>query len=111
MIPKARKPSSPAPDATVADLLRSVDELHGRLDTWGYQKVLTRGRGIALLFSGPPGTGKTAFAHAVAHRLDRPVLAIQTSRLLASTDPIEPVLREILRIAAATRAVVVMDDC
>ncbi|MES0882474.1 AAA family ATPase [Roseibium sp. SCP14] len=38
---------------------------------------------VSLLLSGPPGTGKTAFAHHFATRLDKPLLTKRASDLLS----------------------------
>lgn len=38
---------------------------------------------VSLLLSGPPGTGKTAFAHHFAKRLDKPLLTKRASDLLS----------------------------
>ena len=85
--------------------------VQANLDKWGYGSVMPRARGVVLLFAGPPGTGKSMFAHALAHRLERQVLAIHTSRLLASSESIRPILQEAFRVASLTGAVVLMDDC
>ncbi len=85
-------------------------QLPERLESWGYRSVIPRGRGITLLFTGPPGTGKTAFAHAIADRLGRGVISVQTSKLLASREPIRPLLTDIFRIASLIGSVVIMDD-
>lgn len=54
-----------------------------RLREWGIEKLLPYGRGVTLLFHGPPGTGKTAAAEALAGELDRPLLAADCARLLS----------------------------
>jgi SpoVK/Ycf46/Vps4 family AAA+-type ATPase len=41
---------------------------------WGLGELVPYGRAVTLLFSGPPGTGKTASAEALAHELGRPIL-------------------------------------
>ncbi|MFB9066945.1 AAA family ATPase [Pseudofulvimonas gallinarii] len=45
-------------------------------------QLLSSGEGARLLLYGPSGTGKTAFAHYLGERLDRPVLVRRLSDLL-----------------------------
>lgn len=50
-------------------------------DRWGLGKTIHYGKGTLLLFQGPPGTGKTLTAGALAHALDRPLLAADFGKL------------------------------
>jgi len=52
------------------EVLRVEDQVFG---DWGLRKIEPYPR-TALNFHGPPGTGKTLAAHALAHRLERPIL-------------------------------------
>jgi SpoVK/Ycf46/Vps4 family AAA+-type ATPase len=45
------------------------------LKDWGLAGTVTYGRGVALLFWGPPGVGKTAAAEALAHKLGKRIIA------------------------------------
>ena len=48
------------------------------------ERLAAAGRGdVSMLLSGPPGTGKTAFAHHLAQALDRPLVTKRASDLLS----------------------------
>jgi len=51
------------------------------IDDWGLGELIPYGRGLTLLFSGTPGTGKTATAEALANELDKPILVADYSRI------------------------------
>jgi hypothetical protein len=60
---------------THAARARTLDE------DWGLGKTIPYGRSVTLLFSGPPGVGKTACAEAIAGELERPILAVDYSQV------------------------------
>jgi hypothetical protein len=73
------------PDRTA--LLKEIvaNTRHGRvvLDDWGFGSQLAYGRGVAALFSGPSGTGKTMAAQAIACELGVDVFAVDLSRIVS----------------------------
>ncbi|ESQ81864.1 hypothetical protein AEAC466_20080 [Asticcacaulis sp. AC466] len=63
-------------DLTLYEADRPLDALFG---AFGNLEALD----VSLLLTGPPGTGKTALAHHLAHILDRPLLVRRASDLLS----------------------------
>jgi len=72
------------------DTRRTLDELVAHvalqdvvLDGWGFRRRLPRGQGVAALFAGPPGTGKTMAAEAVAAALGQDLYRIDLSAVVS----------------------------
>jgi ATPase family associated with various cellular activities (AAA)/Winged helix domain, variant len=100
------------------DMRRGLEEVlwqagEGRLlyEKWGLDRVLEKGKGTVVLFAGPPGTGKTMTAEAMAHRLSRPLhiadYAELESKWIGET---EKNIVEIFRAAAKANAVLLLDE-
>jgi SpoVK/Ycf46/Vps4 family AAA+-type ATPase len=53
------------------------------LDEWKFGEKLPYGRGVAALFSGPSGTGKTMAAMGIAHRLGIQILRLDLSKVVS----------------------------
>ena len=53
------------------------------LDQWGFREKLSKGLGVAALFSGPPGTGKTMVAALIARELGQELYQIDLSRVVS----------------------------
>ena len=53
-------------------------------DGWGFERAMGgRGRGVAAMFAGPSGTGKTMAAEVLAKSLDLRVMTIDLSQLIS----------------------------
>jgi SpoVK/Ycf46/Vps4 family AAA+-type ATPase len=53
------------------------------LETWGYRKRMALGAGVPVLFSGPPGTGKTMVAGLIARELDLELYQVDISKVVS----------------------------
>ena len=51
--------------------------------TWGFGRKLSMGRGLNVLFSGPPGTGKTMSAEVIANELGLDLYKIDLSQVVS----------------------------
>jgi AAA+ superfamily predicted ATPase len=51
------------------------------LEDWGLGERFSYGSSVAMLFSGPPGTGKTACAEALAGELGKPIMVMNYAEL------------------------------
>jgi SpoVK/Ycf46/Vps4 family AAA+-type ATPase len=100
------------------DVLRQVRELGDQVaaraqvyERWGFAKRFARGRGIAALFSGPSGTGKTMTAEILARHLGldlyRIDLAGVVSKYIGET---EKNLRSIFDAAEQSGAILFFDE-
>jgi AAA+ superfamily predicted ATPase len=100
------------------ETLDSIHELIARarhrrivLEGWGFGELVTSSRGLTALFSGPPGTGKTMVAGAIARELGldlfRVDLARVTSKWIGET---EKNLGRIFDAAEDGQAVILFDE-
>ncbi|RED57531.1 ATP-binding protein [Cohnella lupini] len=88
--------------------IRYKHTVYGR---WGFNKKLSYGTGISLLFSGPPGTGKTMASEVVAKELDMEIYKIDLSQIISKyIGETEKNLREIFDEAQASYAVLFFDE-
>ncbi|MCT4621772.1 MAG: ATP-binding protein [Marinisporobacter sp.] len=60
-----------------------VKYTHQVFSVWGFEKKLPYGRGLSMLFSGPPGTGKTMSAQIIANELNMEMYKIQLSKIVS----------------------------
>ena len=102
----------PADKADVlADMVRRVRHRSQVLETWRFDAVSSRGRGLVALFHGASGTGKTmavdAIAHALQMQLFRIDLAGVVSKYIGET---EKNLRAIFDEADRADAVLFFDE-
>ena len=70
-------------EAKLRELVAHVALQHVVLDEWGFRRRLPRGQGVAALFVGPSGTGKTTAAEALARELRQDLYRIDLSAVVS----------------------------
>jgi SpoVK/Ycf46/Vps4 family AAA+-type ATPase len=66
--------------------------------------------GCIFLLHGPPGVGKTLTAEAIAEMLHKPLYSVTVGELGTQTGHLEQNLRDILEVASAWDAVILIDE-
>ena len=93
---------------SACDQMRCRRQVYG---AWGFGRKLAYGAGLSMLFSGPPGTGKTMAAQIAAGELGLELykvdLAAVVSKYVGET---EKNLNEIFREASRSQAVLFFDE-
>jgi winged helix domain-containing protein/ATPase family protein associated with various cellular activities (AAA) len=78
---------------------------------WGFERKLSLGKGLNVLFTGPPGTGKTMAAEVVAADLGVHLLKIDLSRIVSKyIGETEKNLRELFDQATSANAILFFDE-
>lgn len=78
---------------------------------WGFGGKLPYGRGLSLLFAGPPGTGKTMAAEVMARELGLELYRIDLSRIVSKyIGETEKNLRQLFAEAESSGAVLFFDE-
>jgi SpoVK/Ycf46/Vps4 family AAA+-type ATPase len=81
------------------------------LHTWGFGSRLGYGTGLGVLFSGPPGTGKTMAAEVLAHELDVDLYKIDLSGVVSKyIGETEKNLARIFAEASSGNAILFFDE-
>ena len=102
------------PEDQLALLHEIIDTVRGRpqvLDVWGLAAKLTSSRGITVLFSGPPGTGKTMAAQIIAGALGLDIYRIDLSTIVSKyIGETEKNIERIFREAEQSNAILFFDE-
>ncbi|MBP1966342.1 ATP-binding protein [Paenibacillus aceris] len=78
---------------------------------WGFEKKLAYGKGLSMLFAGPPGTGKTMSAQVVAGDLQLELYKVDLSQVISKyIGETEKNLHEIFEEAQLSNAVLFFDE-
>lgn len=80
-------------------------------ETWGFNRKLSLGQGLTVLFSGPPGTGKTMAAEVIAQALSLDLYKIDLSQVVSKyIGETEKSLSRIFDAATNANAVLLFDE-
>lgn len=80
-------------------------------EEWGFRKKLAYGRGVAMLFAGPPGTGKTMAAQALARELNLELYKVDLSGVLSKyIGETQKNLKEIFDEAQKSKSILFFDE-
>ena len=78
---------------------------------WGFDQKLSYGKGLSVLFSGPPGTGKTMAAEVIAHELQLDLYKIDLSGVVSKyIGETEKNLSKIFHEAETSNAILFFDE-
>jgi hypothetical protein len=93
------------------ELCNQVRQRERVLGDWGFQGRIAAGRGLAALFAGPPGTGKTMAAGVIANQLGLDLYRIDLSQVVSKyIGETEKNLARIFAEAESSNAVLLFDE-
>ena len=102
------------PSPTLAQLRALCSRVlhrHQVLDTWGFDRKLSMGKGATALFAGPSGTGKTMAAEIIARELGLELYKIDLSGIVSKfIGETEKNLERIFRAAEHANAILFFDE-
>ncbi len=85
---------------------------HIVFEQWGFEEKLPYGKGVSMLFGGPPGTGKTMAAQVIAHELGLEMYKIDLSQVVSKyIGETEKNLKEVFDEAQKSNAILFFDEC
>lgn len=79
---------------------------------WGFDKKITYGRGLSILFADAPGTGKTMCAQVIANELNMEMYKINISQIVSKyIGETEKNLQAVFAEAKRSNCVLFFDEC
>jgi hypothetical protein len=95
----------------VRDIVRHVQQRRRVMEEWHFNSLMSRGKGITVLFSGPPGTGKTMAAEVIANALQMDLYRIDLAGVVSKyIGETEKNLSRIFREAEYSDAILFFDE-
>jgi SpoVK/Ycf46/Vps4 family AAA+-type ATPase len=110
-VPWAEVVLPPESGLQLRDAVARLDHEHAVLEDWGLRRRAHAVRGARLLLTGPPGTGKSLAAGAVATALETDLLVVDVSRIVSKwLGETEKNLSAVFDAAERTQAVLLLDE-
>lgn len=98
-------------DEQLKTLVRSLVQQHSSDQSGGFDDIISgKGKGLIGMFSGPPGSGKTLTAEAVAEITKRPLYSVSAGELGVDPKSVDENLTKILELAHRWNAVLLLDE-
>ena len=95
----------------LVELVARVRHRRTVLETWGFARKVGRGLGLAALFSGPPGTGKTMAAGLIARELGVDLFQVDLSKVVSKyIGETEKNLARVFDAAESGHAILLFDE-
>jgi hypothetical protein len=95
----------------VRDVVRHVQQRRRVMEEWHFNSLMSRGKGLTVLFSGPPGTGKTMAAEVIANALQMDLYRIDLAGVVSKyIGETEKNLSRIFREAEYSDAILFFDE-
>jgi AAA+ superfamily predicted ATPase len=112
--PKQSWPDLVLPEDQLRQLREICDQAahrHTVYDAWGFGRRLSLGKGLNVLFAGPPGTGKTMAAEVIAGELQLDLYTIDLASVVSKyIGETEKNLARIFAVAERANAILLFDE-
>jgi len=96
---------------TLREILAQAKNREKVYDDWGFRQKMSYGRGLACLFSGAPGTGKTMMAGIIARELGQEIYRVDLSRVVSKwVGETEKNLARVFDEAEAAQVILLFDE-
>jgi hypothetical protein len=93
------------------EIYSQAENRHVVYGEWGFEKKLSLGKGLNVLFCGPPGTGKTMAAEVIARELQLDLYRIDLSQIVSKyIGETEKNLNRIFNVAESSNGILFFDE-
>ena len=95
----------------LSDACQQIRLRHKVLNNWGFSEKMPYGTGVSMIFTGPPGTGKTMAAQVMANELEMDIYKISLANVVSKyIGETEKNLNEIFDKARLCKGILFFDE-